>query len=73
MLRCWRRRGHRSRGIERLAKGVFEVVTPKLEDEEVKYQNPLAVDLLPFRGPTPYGRPMVRIAALSAVAAFVLP
>ena len=34
--------------IDRLAKGVFEVVTPKLEDEGVQYQDPLPLQLLPF-------------------------
>jgi serine protease Do len=35
--------------IERLSRGVFEVVTPRIEDETVTYQTPLPVDLLPYR------------------------
>jgi hypothetical protein len=34
--------------MQRLAQGVLEVVTPKLEDEGVRYRDPLPVDLLPF-------------------------
>lgn len=35
--------------MERLSRGVFEVVSPKLEDETVRYADPLPVGLLPFR------------------------
>ena len=37
------------RTVERLARGVFEVVTPRLEDQAVTYQTPLPFDLLPYR------------------------
>lgn len=35
--------------IQRLSRGVFEIVTPRIEDEAVKYQMPLPFDLLPYR------------------------
>jgi hypothetical protein len=34
--------------LNRLSRGVFEVVAPKLEDDAIKYQDPLPFDLLPF-------------------------